>query len=427
MERKGILIKNGYLLDPANSRKGYYDVLIEGERIEKVEKEILCGRNVGIIIDAKNKIVSPGFIDLQVNPGKTIEYICEMLPFCGITTCLVMPCNIQEKPFLSYYGGLKGVIQASEGQRVNVANAISVEPQDTRNHETYMELAVPSGQIESRVAELIEWGIPAIGEVVLPLGGIAHITSDMSEEFLDQLLYVTEKYDIPVFLHTGLGLRGIEKAVEVSNGRKLHICHVGSTCSQDNIHRALILLAEHNNVTSDTHLSEVAGSNSRNSQLVTEYFMKGQVMQIDANTLEVKKLESLDHAQPPFYYNKVNLFENNIICAISEEVDAIESDDLGDGVRSRILLKNLFKLINAVALEHVRHELMYKMIRKLTYNPARILKINRGSLGEGALADVVVLDLVNEKVETVIVNGEIVLFDGKLTSRKGGRRISYKS
>lgn len=423
---KKILIKNGYVIDPGSERKGYYDILIEGEKVERVEEEITCGKNVDII-DAEGKIVVPGFIDLQVNPGNTIEYICEMLPSCGITTPLIMPCNVNGIPFLDYYGGLRGVIDASGGQRVNVANAISVEPPDTGAHETYMQLAVPLNSIKSRIEEFIELGITAVGEVVLPLGGTAHITTSMSEEFLDKLLNETERHDMPILLHTGLGLHGIEKAVEVSNGRRMHICHVGSTCSQDSIHKALVLLSENGNITSDTHLSEVAGSNSRNSKLVVEYFDKGQAVHIDAQTLKVEKVEDINKARPPFYYNKVNLFENNIICALSEQVDAIESDDLGDGIRSKILLKNLFKLVNCVALEHVKHELMYKMIKKLTINPAKILKINRGTLGEGAFADAVILDLHNERVETVMVNGKIVLFNGKLTGEKGGKRIRFKS
>jgi imidazolonepropionase-like amidohydrolase len=67
------------------------------------------------------------------------------------------------------------------------------------------------------------------------------------------------------------------------------------------------------------------------------------------------------------------------------------------------------------------------MIKKLTINPAKILKINRGTLGEGAFADAVILDLHNERVETVMVNGKIVLFNGKLTGEKGGKRIRFKS
>lgn len=419
-----ILIKDGYLIDPGNEKEGYYDILISHGKVERIEEDIQYSGNVSII-DGKDKYISPGFVDLQVNPGNTIEYISNILPFCGITTPLIMPCNIKGKPFLTYYKGLQNMLDSCEGLRVNIANAISIEPPDTGGHETYMQLAVDMASIEDRVLEFIGLGVTAIGEVVLPLGGIAHITSDISEMFLDNLLYITDKYSMPVLLHTGLGLNGIKEAVRVSKGRKLHICHVGSTCAQDNIHEALLILSKEDNITSDTHLSEVAGSNSKKSELVIDYFNKGEVVSIDKDTMEIKKVEDLEIANPPFYYNKTNLFENNIISALSEYVDAIESDDLGDGIRARILLKNFFRLVNSTNMEHVKIKMMKRLIKKLTIAPAKILNIKRGTLREDYPADVVLLDLNNECVDTVLVNGEIVLKDGKLTDNKPGKRIIF--
>ena len=420
-----ILIKGGYLIDPGSQKEGYYDILLEGDRVEKVDDTIECGKNTEII-NAEGKYIVPGFVDLQVNPGNTIEAICEMLPFCGITTPLIMPCNVRGIPFMDYYGGLCNVLNVCEEQRVNIANAISIEPSDTGAHETYMQLTVQLGALGSRIEEFIELGITAVGEVVLPLGGTAHISSNMSHEFLDALLNETDKQDMPILLHTGLGLNGIKEAVNVCNGRKLHICHVGSTCSQDNIHEVLTLLGSNKNITSDTHLSEVAGSNSRNSKLVVEYFNKGEVVRINPISLKAEVIQNIKTAEPPFYYNKVNLFENNITCAVSDQVDAIESDELGDGIRSRIMLKNFFKLVNSVILEHSKIKLMSKLIKKMTVNPARILKIDRGTLREGAFADVVIMDLKKEEINTVLVNGKPVIVDGRLTDNKPGKRIRYK-
>ncbi|NLI67008.1 MAG: amidohydrolase family protein [Tissierellia bacterium] len=423
---KKTLIRNGYLIDPGSRLEGFYDLLIENNKIERIEKDIKYSKNVNII-DGKNKYIVPGFIDLQVNPGNSIEYISDILPFCGITTPLVMPCNVLGKPFLTYYEGLENMLKSCEGLRVNIANAISIEPPDTGGHETYMQLAVDMDSIEERVLELIQLGVTAVGEVVLPLGGLAHISSDMSREFLDRLLDVTEKYDMPILLHTGAGINGIKEAVEVSKGRRLHICHIGSTCSQDNIHEAITLISRNENITSDTHLSEVAGSNSKESKLVIDYYNKGEVVNIDKDTLKITTVRNLETANPPYYYNKVNLFENNITCALSERINAIESDDLGDGIRARILLKNFFRLVNSTEMEHIKVKFIKKLVKKLTYNPAQILNIDRGILKEGSYADIVLLDLENEKVDTVLVNGEIVLDNGKLTDNKPGKRIEFKS
>lgn len=420
-----VLIKGGYLVDPGSNKEGYYDILINDDIIEKVEKNIEAGENVSIV-QGNGKFIVPGFIDLQVNPGNTIEYISNILPYCGVTTPLIHPCEVRGEPFLSYYNDIENVLNICDGLRVNVANCISIQPIDTEGYKTYEQLTVSIDEIEQRVHELIDLGVIAIGEVVLPLGGVAHISSDMSESFLDKLLDATEKNDIPILLHTGLGLNGIKEAVKASKGRKLHICHIGSTCSMGNIHEALLCVSQNDNITTDTHLSEIAGSTSGKSKIMIEYLKQGEVMSIDKDTLETTVLTDLDDAKPPYYYNKINLFENNIICALSEDVNAIESDDLGDGIRVRRLIKNFFRLVNSSDIEHIKIKLMRKLIKKLTINPAEILNIDRGTLKEGAYADIVFLDLENEVVDTVFVNGKAVLKDGKLTNNKPGRRLKYQ-
>ena len=34
------LIKNGYLIDPASDREGFFDLVIEDDRIKRVDKDI---------------------------------------------------------------------------------------------------------------------------------------------------------------------------------------------------------------------------------------------------------------------------------------------------------------------------------------------------------------------------------------------------
>ena len=419
------LIQHAYILDPASGMFGIYDILIEEDIITRIDRHIPVSQHDMQIVDAKNALTIPGFIDLQVNPGFSIETVCQRLVTSGITTPLIMPCNINQMTYLQYYGGLKGVIQASQGQYTNVATAVSIEPEDTGLHETYMELCVPSGTIEQRICEFEQLGITAVGEVVLPLEGTAHITSSLSEPFLDELLEATQRHNYPVLLHTGLGTNGVLKAIQVANGRRLHICHVGSTVAGGDLFRVLQSIAAHPNITCDTHLSPMAGTNSTKSGLLQHYYSLGEAYHVNPDTLEITPLVHLDTESPPFYYSKENLLENNIICALSDCVQAIESDDLGEGVRAKLMVSNLFSLFQLSRTETSRRKLMFELLAKMTCNPAKILQLDRrGSISEGFFADLVILNGDSQGIDTVLVNGQIAVKHGVLTGQRAGRHLS---
>jgi dihydroorotase len=67
-----LLIKSGHVIDPAGSVDGVHDVLLKGERIERVGKNLAVPDGTKVL-DATGKIVCPGFIDLHVHlrePGQ---------------------------------------------------------------------------------------------------------------------------------------------------------------------------------------------------------------------------------------------------------------------------------------------------------------------------------------------------------------------
>ena len=91
-----ILIRNGYILDPESKREGKYDVLVEGDKIIKVEAQITDDAEQ--VIDASNCYVMPGFIDLHVHlrdPGleykETLETGGQAGARGGVTTLCAMP------------------------------------------------------------------------------------------------------------------------------------------------------------------------------------------------------------------------------------------------------------------------------------------------------------------------------------------------
>src|SRR5882672_667662 len=70
--RKPLLIKKGHVVDPRNNVDAVMDVLIQGQHIEKVARDIKAPGDVEVI-DATNLIVAPGLIDIHVHlrePGQ---------------------------------------------------------------------------------------------------------------------------------------------------------------------------------------------------------------------------------------------------------------------------------------------------------------------------------------------------------------------
>jgi dihydroorotase len=61
-----VLIRNGRVVDPANSIDAVQDVLVSGGRIERVGSRLPAPDGV-TVLDATGKLVCPGFIDIHVH------------------------------------------------------------------------------------------------------------------------------------------------------------------------------------------------------------------------------------------------------------------------------------------------------------------------------------------------------------------------
>src|SRR6204780_4365771 len=91
-----LLIKNGRVLDPTSQTDSIQDVLLSGDRIEKIGADISAPD--AEVFDAKGNIVAPGFIDLHCHlrePGQemseTIETGTQSAARGGFTAVCCMP------------------------------------------------------------------------------------------------------------------------------------------------------------------------------------------------------------------------------------------------------------------------------------------------------------------------------------------------
>src|SRR6476659_9413339 len=67
------LLKGGRLVDPVNGRDGAFDLLIEGDRIARVGRDLPVDRDVAVLDVPSGFVVCPGLIDMHVHlrePGQ---------------------------------------------------------------------------------------------------------------------------------------------------------------------------------------------------------------------------------------------------------------------------------------------------------------------------------------------------------------------
>ena len=119
-----ILLKNGNLIDYKNKINDKYDILIENDKIVKIEKNI--EENVDKIIDCTNLNIIPGMIDMHCHlrePGfeykETIETGSKSAVAGGFTTICPMP---NTKPTPDNKETLQKIID--EAKRVNLCNVL---------------------------------------------------------------------------------------------------------------------------------------------------------------------------------------------------------------------------------------------------------------------------------------------------------------
>jgi dihydroorotase len=424
-----ILIKGGHVVDPQNKIDAPMDVLIENGRIKKVEAGITDKAET--VIDASGKFVVPGLIDLHVHfrqPGheykETIETGLRAAVKGGFTGVCPMPNTEPPADSRSDMEFMRG-----EARRVNLVNLW------------------PVGAVTLKQAgkELTEFGELKKGGAVA-LSDDGHAITDSN--ILRRALEYAKKFDLVIMLHcqdeglfcggcmneglvsTRLGLKGIPseaESVEVARdiqladltGARLHFCHISSQRSLEVIRAAK---QQGSKFTAETcphyfHLTDDAVMHyntfaKMNPPLRTDSDVRAIKQALRSGTLEAISTDHAPHAE--------------------NEKD-IEFDKAPFGI---IGLETSLPL--SLRLVQEKTLTMTQLVEKMSLNPAKILKLDRGHLSEGAAADVTVIDaglewtVEKEKLESkskntpflgwkmkgkathVVCGGRVVMKDGKI-------------
>lgn len=425
-----LLIQNGQVIDPASQTNEVMDILIEDGIISKIEKNIIGKADK--IINAEGNWVTPGFIDVHVHlrePGyeykETIATGTRSAAKGGYTTICPMPNTnpVCDSDIMIEYIKLKA-------EREGVIHVLPIG-------------AITKGQKGeelSNIGKMAKAGACAISE---------DGKSVLSSGLLKTAMKYAKMFDIPVLSHCEdislvaggsmnagasaqlLGLKGISNDSEEvivardiilakSTNSKLHICHMSTKGSIDLLRQAKssgqIVTAEatpHHFTLSDDFITDYDGNTKMNPPLRSKEDVLAIRQALKDNVIEII---ATDHA--PHSVDEKNC----------------EYEKVAFGI---VGLETALPLGITVLVEEGWLTPM-ELITKMTYNPAKMLNIDKGTLTIGKAADIAIIDpnrtykidpstftskskntpfggfQVKGKVIYTIVDGNIVVENGEL-------------
>lgn len=378
-----LLIKNGHVLDPSTGLDGCFDILVEDNKIKKVEKEI--DSDADQIIDASGKFVMPGFIDLHVHlrePGfeykETIQTGALAAARGGFTSICPMP---NTNPVIDSKEMVEFILEKAK------ETAVHILPVG----------AVTKGQNGKELADIEQ----------MAAAGAAAVSED-GKSVMDAALYregmkLAKKAGIPVLAHCEekslaaggvmnagkkadeLGLKGITNAVEdivaardillaKETGATLHLCHCSTEDSVKFVKMAkqegLPVTGEvcpHHFTMSDSEISEDHGRYKMNPPLRSEKDVEALKAGLKNNVMDVIATDHAPHGK--------------------EEKDA----SMKEAPFGIVGLETAFAL-TMTELVKKGYLTPMQMVEKLSYNPALVLGIEKGTLKEGSEADITIAD-----------------------------------
>jgi len=380
-----LILRQGRIVDPSQKLNKVADLAIDDGRIAEIAPRIRKkGRKE---IDARGLLVLPGFIDMHVHlrePGRedseTIETGTNAAARGGFTAVACMP-NTQP-------------VNDSEA----VTSFILERAREVSKIAVYPVGAITKGSQGKTLAEIGEMfrtGIVAISDDghAVQDGQVMRRAMEYSRLFGLPVIDHCEDKDLAAggvmnegYHSTILGLRGMNPAAEEihvlrdailarQTGAQLHIAHLSTRRSLEAVLRA----KNHDKVSVTCEVTP-------HHLLLTE----AQVSSYDTNTKINPPLRSQDD------------LDALVKGIASGEVDVIATDHAPHNVNDKMLEFDrapfgIVGLETAVALVHdrfVRTEIitLERFVQLFSTNPARILKLERGTLAKEAWADVTVID-----------------------------------
>ena len=379
-----LLIKNGRVVDPANNLDEILDILIKDSRIAKIAKNIQAQADK--IIDAAGKIVIPGAVDMHTHlrePGRedkeTVLSATRAALAGGVTSLLAMPNTSPAMDCVDNVRRLKGIISNTSAANVFICGAI------TRGRQ---------GRELTDIIGLKREGVLAISDDGCSVDNEELFLQALKEAQESNLLVISHCEDKKLsnggvvnlgWTSTRLGLRGISKESEYKRverdiqlaqraGAPIHIAHVSCKESVETVAQAR---KKGLKVTAET---------------APHYFSLTEeaVLNYDSN----KKMNPPLRTREDVLALKQALKDGTIDAIASDHAPHTENEKEIEFERAEFGVIGLETELAVSISELIDPGLLdwSGLVRKISLDPARILGLNKGTLGIGADADLVVID-----------------------------------
>ncbi len=403
----GTLIRNGRVIDPASGKDGIYDILVEDGMIAGVDASIPKGDND--IIDAAGCFVMPGLVDLHVHfrePGfeykETIKTGSMAAAHGGVTTVFPMPNTKPVIDSVDMYDKVQTIIDRDAVVNVHQVASVTLRQQ---------------GETPVDVAALKKAGCIAISEDGKSVMNSQVYREAMKAAAAEDVLVMAHCEDKNLVnggaLNEGVASRryhvnGITNAVEdvivardillsKETGCRLHLCHCSTADSVKLIKAAkdegLKVTGEvcpHHFMLCDEDIIEDNADYKMNPPLRSRADMEAVREGLRNGTMDVI---STDHAPH----------------SAEEKAKPIGAAPFGiTGIETSLCLTYTGIVLTGILTP-------MQMVEKMSYNPAKIAGIDRGTLLPGRPADIIIVNVDDEIVidrNNFISKGHNTPFDG---------------
>lgn len=378
-----ILFKNGTVVDYANKLEKKLDILVEGDKIAKIAENI--SEEADKVIDCSGYIIMPGMIDVHCHlrePGGehkgTIETESKSAVAGGFTTICPMP-NTNPTPDSAIV--LEQIL--NRAKEVNLCNILPFS--SVTKGEKGQELVDFKEQLKAGAIAFSDDGMPIENAAMIRQ---AMIEANKVGSFIAE--HCEEKSVAAGAINAGpiaekLGVQGVyPEAEEImaardivlaeTNNLRTHICHISTKTTVDTIRSA----------------------KQRGVKVTCEtcpHYYSFTVEEVLESGVNAKM-------NPPLREEKDRLAiiegikDGTIDCIITDHAPHAEEEKargLAVAPNGIIGFETALgaTITNLVIPGHITYQ---DMVRVMSYNPAKLLGIDRGEIAEGKVADLTIFD-----------------------------------